>query len=208
MTSSSHGAAAESLGAPPLPGFGGAAPSERPPASVVMDPEVPWSRHCFAAAAEALASVSGRCDAPSSGHRARFCCSAVPAVSCFSFMSSNAMINNFVCKEFFSCFKLSLQDDMKVLGQRHNTLPSEGQSARQDAGRSCAERPPEGSGARLRAQCRPHLQLQILLWPHVRKAKAKKAKKQTKHPDEMKSNDIFYLTNIISKSYHFDMQSA
>lgn len=63
MTSSSHGAAAESLGAPPLPGFGGAAPSERPPASVVMDPEVPWSRHCFAAAAEALASVSGRCDA-------------------------------------------------------------------------------------------------------------------------------------------------
>lgn len=43
MTSSSHGAAAESLGAPPLPGFGGAAPSERPPASVVMDPEVPWS---------------------------------------------------------------------------------------------------------------------------------------------------------------------
>lgn len=48
MTSSSHGAAAESLGVPPLPGFGGAAPSERPPASVVMDPEVPWSHHCFA----------------------------------------------------------------------------------------------------------------------------------------------------------------
>lgn len=200
MTSSSHGAAAESLGAPPPP----------------SGPRRPWSwilrsrgaATASRAAAEALASVSGRCDAPSSGRRARFCCSAVPAVSCFSFMSSNATINNFVCKEFFSCFKLSLQDDMKVLGQRHNTLPSEGQSARQDAGRSCAERPPEGSGARLRAQCRPHLQLQILLWPHVRKAKAKKAKKQTKHPDEMKSNDIFYLTNIISKSYHFDMQSA
>lgn len=42
----------------------------------------------------------------------------------------------------------------------------------------------------------------------LEKQKQKKAKKQAKHPDEMKSNDIFYLTNIISKSYHFDMQSA